>query len=58
MKTDYKFEKFGFNICRICFKPEGPETSLCSLFDEDGAKAEMLQLLTGIKVRNTKIKSL
>jgi hypothetical protein len=52
MKTDFECEKFGFEVCRICMRPKTNAFTFTSVFDENGAKAEMLQLLTGFDVRS------
>lgn len=50
MKTEFDCEKLGFKVCRVCIKPGKSPNTLSSLFDDDGEKAELFQLLTGVDV--------
>lgn len=50
MKTEFEFEKYGFKMCRICLKPEEADNFI-SLFMQDGVRAEMIFLLSGVNVR-------
>lgn len=45
-------QELAFNACRVCLRCPAPEVSLkfSSIFDDDGKKAKMFQLVSDVNV--------